>query len=180
MSTQSWSSTDPVRFSLSELIWVLAKGITLQLCLSNPVIAGATVIFLGAFGFMSVKQHPGVVTAKSSMHIIGWCIPAIARGIYNYFWTSSLTTIPSPLDTYLPGKADRTLSGLPYPPNALPGARDVDTPHGKVRAYEWGPEDGRKVLLVHGISTPCISLARLAEDLVQKGCRVILFGMPAQ
>lgn len=35
---------------------------------------------------------------------------------------------------------------LPYPPDALPGARDVDTPYGSIRVYEWGPEDGRKVL----------------------------------
>jgi hypothetical protein len=32
------------------------------------------------------------------------------------------------------------------------------------------------VLLVHGISTPCIALGSLAEELVQGGCRVMLFG----
>ncbi|KAI7626057.1 hypothetical protein KC319_g17603, partial [Hortaea werneckii] len=69
------------------------------------------------------------------------------------------------------------LNSLPYPPNALPGARDVDTPYGNTRVYEWGPEDGRKVLLVHGISTPCIALANLADSLVEKGCRVMLFDL---
>lgn len=66
----------------------------------------------------------------------------------------------------------------PYPSAALPGARDVSTPYGSIRAYEWGPENGRKVLFVHGISTPCISLASLAQELVeQNGCRVILFDL---
>lgn len=71
----------------------------------------------------------------------------------------------------------QSLEDLPYPPNALPGARDVDTPYGNIRVYEWGPEDGRKVLLVHGISTPCIALAGTAKLLVEKGCRVMLFDL---
>ena len=65
---------------------------------------------------------------------------------------------------------------LPYAPDALEGARDIATPFGSIRVYEWGPEDGKKVLLVHGISTPCIALGGLAEELVHRGCRVMLFG----
>ena len=65
---------------------------------------------------------------------------------------------------------------LPYPPDALPGARDVDSPYGSIRVYEWGPEDGEKILLIHGISTPSIALTDLANKLVGKGCRVMLFG----
>ncbi|KAH0338359.1 alpha/beta-hydrolase, partial [Aureobasidium melanogenum] len=66
---------------------------------------------------------------------------------------------------------------LPYAPDALEGARDVETPFGSIRVYEWGPEDGKKVLLVHGISTPCVALGGLADELVQQGCRVILFDL---
>jgi hypothetical protein len=65
---------------------------------------------------------------------------------------------------------------LPYPPNLFPGARDVDTPYGSIRVYEWGPANGKKVLLVHGISTPCMSLGNVAENLVESGYRVMLFG----
>lgn len=66
---------------------------------------------------------------------------------------------------------------LPYPPDALPGARDVDTPYGNIRVYEWGPEEGRKVLFLHGISTPCIAFAGMARLLVERGCRVMLFDL---
>ena len=69
------------------------------------------------------------------------------------------------------------LSDIPYPPDALPGARDVDTPYGSIRVYEWGPETGRKVVLVHGISTPSIAFARLTSLLVEHGCRVLLFDL---
>jgi hypothetical protein len=41
--------------------------------------------------------------------------------------------------------------------------------------YEFGPEDGRKVLFVHGISTSCMTLKDIAQPLADKGCRVMLF-----
>lgn len=43
--------------------------------------------------------------------------------------------------------------------------------------YEWGPEEGEKILLVHGISTPSIALADLGHKLVRKGHRVMLFDL---
>jgi len=46
-----------------------------------------------------------------------------------------------------------------------------------MRVYEWGPETGRKVLLVHGITTPCVALGSVANALVEKGCRVMLFDL---
>ncbi|KAI9155363.1 LOW QUALITY PROTEIN: Serine hydrolase-like protein [Paramyrothecium foliicola] len=64
---------------------------------------------------------------------------------------------------------------LPYPPDAFPGARDVETPYGTIKVFEWGPETGDKVLLLHGIGTPCIALGDMASELVRNGCRVMLF-----
>ncbi|KAI1311469.1 alpha/beta-hydrolase [Xylaria venustula] len=66
---------------------------------------------------------------------------------------------------------------LPYPPDALTGARDVETPYGSVRVYEWGPEDAEAVLLVHGISTPVVALGDLAHELVGRGYRVMMFDL---
>ncbi|KAJ5960075.1 Alpha/beta hydrolase fold-1 [Penicillium vulpinum] len=66
---------------------------------------------------------------------------------------------------------------LPLPTDVLPGARDVFTPYGSIRVYEWGPEDGPKVLFVHGITTPCIALGGVAHALVDRGCRVMLFDL---
>lgn len=83
--------------------------------------------------------------------------------------------IPSPRATQLPQLSKEETSSLPYPPDALPGTRDVETPYGIIKVFEWGPEDGEKVLLLHGISTPCLSLGILGEELVQRGYRVMLF-----
>lgn len=86
------------------------------------------------------------------------------------------TVTPSPLKATLPSLSSQQISILAYKPDYFPGARDVNTPYGSCRVYEFGPENGTKVLLVHGISTPCISLGGLAHELVKKGCRVMLYG----
>lgn len=68
------------------------------------------------------------------------------------------------------------LHDLPYLPDALPGARDVETPYGSIRVYEWGPENGERVLFVHGISTPIVALGDLGHEMVARGYRVMMFG----
>lgn len=78
--------------------------------------------------------------------------------------------IPAPSRTAAAAADEKgSSSSLAYPPDALPGGRDVATPYGSVRVFEWGPEDGEPVLLIHGISTPAIALGDLAHDLVARG-----------
>jgi hypothetical protein len=84
--------------------------------------------------------------------------------------------IRSPRWEIFTGLSQEEIDSLPYPLDIFPGGRDVETPYGSIRVFEWGPDGGRKVLLVHGISTPAMSLGGLAEELVEKGCRVMLFG----
>lgn len=88
--------------------------------------------------------------------------------------------IPSPLKSLLPKLSPQEATSLPYPPDAFPGIRDVASPYGSLRVYEWGPKDGRKVLLVHGISNPCIALGAIAHGLADKGCRVMMFDLPGR
>ncbi|RDW82433.1 hypothetical protein BP6252_03545 [Coleophoma cylindrospora] len=83
----------------------------------------------------------------------------------------------SPRDLVLPKLTAAEQELLPYPPDSLPGGRDVDSPYGTMRVYEFGPEDGRKVLLVHGITTPCLALGAVAQGMADRGCRVMLFDL---
>lgn len=104
-----------------------------------------------------------------------------ARLIANLVSAASYNGIPRRPRIYRAPSQRLSLKGddesIPYPPDALPGGRDVETPYGNTRVYEWGPEGGRKVLFVHGISTPCVAFARLAELLVSKGHRMMLFDL---
>lgn len=65
---------------------------------------------------------------------------------------------------------------MAYPPDAMPGARDVETVYGSMRVYDWGPADGEKVLFVHGDATPCLVFSKIAQGLVDAGYRVMRFG----
>ncbi|KAF7714806.1 Alpha/beta hydrolase fold-1 domain-containing protein [Penicillium ucsense] len=85
--------------------------------------------------------------------------------------------LASPRTRVLPHISEEEKRKLPLPDDVLPGGRDVATPYGSIRVYEWGREDGPKVLLVHGITTPCIALGGVAHALVDRGCRVMLFDL---
>lgn len=76
----------------------------------------------------------------------------------------------------LAGAEKAAVASLPYPPDALPGGRLVETPYGSIQVYEWGPEAGEKVLLVPGISTPVLALGNLGHELARRGYRVMMFG----
>ena len=86
-------------------------------------------------------------------------------------------TIPSPRETLIPYLTSAQIAALAYPPNLLPGARDVKTPYGTMKVYEWGPEDGMKVILIHGDTTPGPMLASIGKALASRGCRVMIYGM---
>lgn len=120
---------------------------------SNPASRLALCLFLGS---------------AASLGVFG-----VLKTVESVLSSDRYQSIPAPKVSQL---SRREKEKLPYPPDALPGARDVDSPYGSFRVYEWGPENGPRVLLIHGISTPSIALAGLASNLVEKGCRVMLFG----
>ena len=99
----------------------------------------------------------------------------LARGLLHKSLRRNV--VPSPRSHLLDSLSQDELSRLPYPLDSLPGARDIQSPAGSIRVYEFGPEAGRKVLLIHGISTPCLALGGVAHGLVEKGCRVMLFDL---
>ncbi|CAG8976646.1 hypothetical protein HYALB_00002162 [Hymenoscyphus albidus] len=46
-----------------------------------------------------------------------------------------------------------------------------------MRLYEWGPEEGKKVLFVHGLSTPAPALGTVADTLTKRGCCVMILDL---
>ncbi|KAI9815951.1 MAG: hypothetical protein M1827_001943 [Pycnora praestabilis] len=111
----------------------------------------------------------------ASITLASLAFPIIYRALSST--SNPQKVIASPRVTVLPQLTASEITKLPYAPDLLPGSRDVDSPFGSIRVYEWGPENGRKVLMVHGISTPCLALGGIAHGLVEHGCRVMLFGM---
>ncbi|KAL8826753.1 MAG: hypothetical protein Q9191_003605 [Dirinaria sp. TL-2023a] len=102
-----------------------------------------------------------------------WAAVAVAFGglcISRAHATEEESSIPSPRKTLLPHLSPPEIPNLAYPPEALPGGRDVDSPYGNLRVYEWGPPAGKKILFLHGISTPCIALGRSCSPLRMYVC----------
>ena len=103
----------------------------------------------------------------------------VATALLTHSIVSSLQTIPKSKANE-PASPQASTHTLPYPPHDfIPGERSVPTPYGTIRIYEFGPADcNHKVLFLHGISTPCVSLLSLAEDLAyKKGYRVMLMDL---
>ena len=96
--------------------------------------------------------------------------------------------------SYLNSIPPERQQSLPYPPDIFPNGCFVPTPYGDVRAYYFGPKDfpdddprlsahggggaGETVVLVHGMTNPCVALRDLSFGLVSNGYRVLIFGNP--
>lgn len=177
-----------------------SSGLSLSLCFSQSV-TGITNCFLFDIGLICMNIFRGNTTSIMSWYsqtadflsdsfanhraqipllaatgaasfTLGFLLRSIGSDLH-----AEGKILPSPRSTVLPGLSDEEIRALPLPADVLPGARDVSTPYGSIRVYEWGPEDGPKVLFVHGITTPCIALGGVAHALVDRGCRVMLFDL---
>ena len=113
--------------------------------------------------------RPAIVGGALLLLASGFCIQAFARQRERNRPASGKSS----------SKHRRQLpeEGISYLKDAIPGGRSVETPYGIIRVYEWGPEDGEKVLLIHGISAPALTVSGLADELALKGHRVLIFGM---
>ncbi|KAH6688385.1 Alpha/Beta hydrolase protein, partial [Plectosphaerella plurivora] len=120
----------------------------------------------------------------NSPRVLAPALAATAVLIAGYLYIHpALKRDPAAVGPKTPARSPRYTVGLPdcgspdspYPPDVLPGGRHVDTPYGSLHVYEFGPSTGPRVLLLHGIGTPCLALGRMARALAEGGCRVMLF-----
>ncbi|KAF9030444.1 alpha/beta-hydrolase [Hymenopellis radicata] len=64
-----------------------------------------------------------------------------------------------------------------YPEDIFPGGAYVDLPIGRVRYWIFGPETGRKVVFIHGLSVPSFIWKDVAPKFAEAGHRVMLFDL---
>ncbi|EKM59108.1 uncharacterized protein PHACADRAFT_249331 [Phanerochaete carnosa HHB-10118-sp] len=62
-----------------------------------------------------------------------------------------------------------------YPEDIYPNGDYYPSPYGRVRYWIVGPEDGQKVVLIHGLSTPSILWKDVQAELVSNGFRVLMY-----
>ncbi|KAG0313524.1 hypothetical protein BGZ99_008834, partial [Dissophora globulifera] len=81
-------------------------------------------------------------------------------------------TLPS-----LRGVTPHTTSNCAYPEDYYPGGNYADLSFGETHYFEFGPEDGKKVVFVHGLSTPTSVYNKIARHMANSGCRVLLYDL---
>ncbi|KAF8967472.1 Alpha/Beta hydrolase protein [Flammula alnicola] len=64
-----------------------------------------------------------------------------------------------------------------YPEEFYPGGGYAEFPSGKVRYWLLGPEKGKKIVLIHGLSIPAIIWRDVAPSLAARGYRVLLYDL---
>lgn len=74
-------------------------------------------------------------------------------------------------------KGPEKINDSPYPADIFPNGRDLETPYGRIRYYEFGPENGKKLFCVHGISTPSPVWSLVAPKLIEAGYRLLVFDL---
>ncbi|PBK63462.1 alpha/beta-hydrolase [Armillaria solidipes] len=78
-----------------------------------------------------------------------------------------------------------SLSSLPqecrswkiYSEDYYSGGAYVDFPYGRVRYWLLGPETGRKIVLIHGLSVPSLIWKDIAPQLAARGYRVLMYDL---
>ena len=128
-----------------------------------PFIAN-TISMTTLVGMFLVKATPPRQLLPN-LTLSGWMVLGLGLGLWAFHEASEASypgavenVVESPQKT-LPSTSSE-IASLSYPPDVLPGARDVNSPYGSLRVYEWGPVEGRKVLFIHGISTPSIAFGK--------------------
>ncbi|KAF9002314.1 Alpha/Beta hydrolase protein [Cyathus striatus] len=64
-----------------------------------------------------------------------------------------------------------------YPEDFYEGGNYVKLPWGRVRYWVLGPEDGRKIVLIHGLTIPAMVWKDIATALAKQGYRVLVYDL---
>ncbi|KAI0268094.1 alpha/beta-hydrolase [Gloeopeniophorella convolvens] len=64
-----------------------------------------------------------------------------------------------------------------YPEDYYTGGAYVSLPFGRVRYWLMGPENGKKIVLIHGLSVPSLIWKDVAPALASRGFRVLMYDL---
>lgn len=116
-------------------------------------------------------------SANGSLGLAG----AVAVALATTYWTLPSFDRKTLPDIKRGPKLVKGKEGEPYPEDILPGGHYLETPIGRIRYYQFGPEkpSAGHILLVHGITTPQ-PWRTLAPALTEAGYRVLTFDLPGR
>ncbi|OBZ79344.1 Dihydrolipoyllysine-residue acetyltransferase component of acetoin cleaving system [Grifola frondosa] len=95
----------------------------------------------------------------------------------SYSYTMREPVFPIPVDNSMETLPEASSLRQIYPEDMFPNGSYAQLPHGRVRYWLLGPEDGTRVVLIHGISTPSIVWKAIAPYLAAHGLRVLVYDL---
>ncbi|KAF9960223.1 hypothetical protein BGZ72_007614 [Mortierella alpina] len=64
-----------------------------------------------------------------------------------------------------------------YPEDYYPGGDYAELPFGETHYFLFGPDNGKKVVFIHGLSTPASVYNKVARHMAESGHRVLLYDL---
>ncbi|KAG0209526.1 hypothetical protein BGX33_005475 [Mortierella sp. NVP41] len=77
----------------------------------------------------------------------------------------------------LPSLRAANLLKCAYPEDYYPGGEFANLSFGETHYFVFGPESGKKIVFVHGLSTPASVYSKVARHFADNGCRVLLYDL---
>ncbi|KAJ3501333.1 hypothetical protein NLJ89_g9379 [Agrocybe chaxingu] len=119
------------------------------------------------------------MVASSPYHCLTLSLLIIPPILLTTYFFAAFPTPPAPIFIH------PSLASLPptsksweiYPEDFYPGGGYAEFPTGRVRYWLLGPEKGKKVVLIHGLSIPAIIWKDVAPTLASRGYRVLLYDL---
>ncbi|KAF9336437.1 hypothetical protein BG006_008718 [Podila minutissima] len=95
-----------------------------------------------------------------------------ARKVYSSITAERGLVLPS-----LRALSSQESSSSAYPEDYYPGGGYAELTFGETHYFMFGPEEGKKVVFVHGLSTPASVWSKVARHMATSGCRVLLYDL---
>ncbi|KAJ7179777.1 Alpha/Beta hydrolase protein [Mycena filopes] len=90
---------------------------------------------------------------------------------------SKLNKLPAPVDPGLGSLPLNSRARVVYSEDWLEGGAYVQLPMGRVRYWLVGPVSDKKVVLIHGLTTPALVFKRLVPILIAAGYQILLYDL---
>ncbi|KAJ7764693.1 alpha/beta-hydrolase [Mycena metata] len=106
-------------------------------------------------------------------------VPSLVAGYYALASqaTSNVNQLYPPVEPGLASLPLNSRARVVYSEDWLEGGAYVNLPKGRVRYWLVGPTSGKKVVFIHGLTTPSLIFQRLVPILVAAGYQVLLYDL---
>ncbi|ESK84499.1 alpha beta hydrolase [Moniliophthora roreri MCA 2997] len=120
-----------------------------------------------------------MVAITGPFHCLTYALLILPPLLLTGYLLASFPHPPEPLQIHesLASLPSESRSWTIYPEDFYEGGNYVSLPFGRMRYWLFGPEDGIRIVLVHGLSIPAFVWQFVAPELANRGFRVMVYDL---